>query len=75
MKKETVTSRETQEDNQNFNWEADMKNSDRGNYRLKEEGPFVNINYRNVSIMEQNRGVGYIHMPLVILCKYEKLLI
>lgn len=27
-KKETVASGETQEDNQNFNWKADMKNSD-----------------------------------------------
>lgn len=75
MKKEIVIFREIQEDNQNFNWEVDMKNSDRGNYRLKEEGFFVNINYRNILIMEQNRGVGYIYMFLVILCKYEKFLI
>lgn len=27
-KKETVASGETQEDNQNFNWKADLKNSE-----------------------------------------------
>lgn len=72
-KKVAVTSGETQEDNQNFNWKAVMKNSDRGDYRLKGDGSFVNNNYRNSLTVVQNRGVGYSCMPLVILCKYEKL--
>lgn len=72
-KKVAVTSGETQEDNQNFNWKAVMKNSDGGDYRLKGDGSFVNNNYRNSLTVEQNRGVGYSCMPLVILCKYEEL--
>lgn len=51
-KKETGTSGETQKDNHNFNWKAGMKNSDRWNHKLKGDGPFVNINARNMVIME-----------------------
>ena len=49
-----------------------MKTRDRGNYKLKRDGPFVNINCRNI-IVEQNRDTSSICMSLVILCKYEKL--
>ena len=48
-----------------------MKNSDRGNQKLKGDRPFVNINYRNTLIVEQNRGKEYV--PIIILYKYEEL--
>lgn len=73
MKKETVISGEIQEDNQNFSWKAGVKNSDRGNCKLKRDGPFANINYRNILIVEENRGLGYIYIPFIILCKYVEL--
>lgn len=71
MKKETVTSGESQEDTQTFSQEAGMKNSDRGNYKLKGDRPFVNINYRNTLIVEQNRSIEFV--PIIILYKYEEL--
>lgn len=43
----------------------------RGSYKLKGNGPFVNINCRKISVVKLNRG-GYIPIPFVILCKYEK---
>lgn len=72
LRKKQLTSGETQEDNQNFNCKAGT-NSDRANYELKGDGPFVNVNYRNILIVEQERCVGYIYMPFVILYKYEEL--
>lgn len=60
MKKETVTSGESEKDTQTSSWKAGMKNSDRGNYKLKGDRPFVNINYRNTLIVEQNRGIEYV---------------
>lgn len=36
--------------------------------KLKEDGPFANIKYRNIPVVECNRVIGYICMPFVILC-------
>lgn len=41
-----------------------MKNSDRGNYKLKGDRAFVNINYRRFLFVEQNRSIEYV--PIII---------